>query len=57
MDLHPAGSMTSTHSGNPVCCASALAREAILEEDMVGNAERIGAHLQSELQAIGATGD
>ncbi|MCB9385088.1 MAG: aspartate aminotransferase family protein [Bryobacterales bacterium] len=55
MDLHPAGSMTSTHSGNPVCCASALASlEAILEEDMVGNAARIGAHLQSELQAIAA---
>ena len=25
MDLHPAGSMTSTHTGNPVCCAAALA--------------------------------
>ena len=53
MDLHPAGSMTSTHSGNPVCCAAALASlEAILEEDMVGNAERVGAQLHSALHAL-----
>ena len=25
MDLQPAGSMTSTHTGNPICCAAALA--------------------------------
>jgi 4-aminobutyrate aminotransferase/diaminobutyrate-pyruvate transaminase/4-aminobutyrate aminotransferase/(S)-3-amino-2-methylpropionate transaminase len=53
MDLHPAGSMTSTHSGNPVCCAAALASlEAILEEDMVGNAERMGARLHTALHAL-----
>lgn len=53
MDLHPPGSMTSTHSGNPVCCAAALASiEAILEEDMVGNAERVGAQLHSALHEL-----
>ncbi len=62
MDLHPPGSMTSTHSGNPVCCAAALASlEAILEEDMVGNAARVGGRLhgalgelESEYREIGA---
>lgn len=53
MDLHPAGSMTSTHSGNPVCCAAALASlEAILEDDMVGNAARMGDLLHARLQVI-----
>jgi len=53
MDLHPAGSMTSTHSGNPVCCAAALASlEAILEEDMVGNASRMGDVLHQRLAEI-----
>ena len=37
MDLHPAGSMTSTHTGNPVCCAAALASiEVILNENLAG---------------------
>ena len=55
MDLHPAGSMTSTHSGNPVCCAAALASlEAILDEDMVGNAARVGQQLHSNLQDCAA---
>jgi 4-aminobutyrate aminotransferase/diaminobutyrate-pyruvate transaminase/4-aminobutyrate aminotransferase/(S)-3-amino-2-methylpropionate transaminase len=55
MDLHPPGSMTSTHSGNPVCCAAALASlEAILEEDMVGNAARVGAELHAGLRALEA---
>ncbi len=55
MDLHPAGSMTSTHSGNPVCCAAALAGiNAILEDGMVDNAREVGARLQSGLQQIAA---
>lgn len=38
MDLHPAGSMTSTHSGNPVCAAAALASmELIIKEKLVEN--------------------
>lgn len=39
MDLYPPGSMTSTHSGNPVCCRAALASiEALLSEGLVENA-------------------
>ncbi len=53
MDLHPAGSMTSTHSGNPVCCAAALASlDAILEDDMVGNARRMGEMLHGRLAEL-----
>jgi len=43
MDLHPAGSMTSTHTGNPVCCAAALANiELILSENLTENARVMG---------------
>ena len=50
MDLHPAGSMTSTHTGNPVCCAAALASiETILDEDLTGNSRDVGAELHQML--------
>ena len=53
MDLHPAGSMTSTHTGNPVCCAAALASiDLVVKEDLAGNAARMGAILQSELRSL-----
>lgn len=53
MDLHPVGSMTSTHSGNPVCCAAALASiELILGEDLSGNAARVGATLHRRLRDL-----
>jgi 4-aminobutyrate aminotransferase/diaminobutyrate-pyruvate transaminase/4-aminobutyrate aminotransferase/(S)-3-amino-2-methylpropionate transaminase len=53
MDLHPAGSMTSTHTGNPVCCAAALANiEAILKDDLAGNARRMGAILHGHLHEM-----
>jgi 4-aminobutyrate aminotransferase / (S)-3-amino-2-methylpropionate transaminase / 5-aminovalerate transaminase len=39
MDLHPAGSMTSTHTGNPVCVAAAEASlELIIKEGLAENA-------------------
>ncbi len=42
MSMYGPGEMTSTHSANPVCAAAALANiEAILEEDLVGNAKRL----------------
>src|SRR5258705_8615399 len=38
MDLPPPLSMTSSHAGNPVCCAAALASiDLILKEDLAGN--------------------
>jgi len=55
MDLYPPGSMTSTHTGNPVCAAAALANlEVIGEEDLVENAREMGEILQPELRRIGA---
>ncbi|MCW5978895.1 MAG: aspartate aminotransferase family protein [Bryobacteraceae bacterium] len=53
MDLHPPGSMTSTHTGNPVCCAAALASvEIVLKEDLAGNSCRMGNLLHQKLQAM-----
>ena len=53
MDLHPAGSMTSTHTGNPVCCAAALASiELIVKEDLAGNSRRIGELMHARLHEL-----
>lgn len=55
MDQFPPGSMTSTHTGNPVCCAAALASiRKIVSEDLTGNAARLGPVLLAGLQAIQA---
>jgi 4-aminobutyrate aminotransferase/diaminobutyrate-pyruvate transaminase/4-aminobutyrate aminotransferase/(S)-3-amino-2-methylpropionate transaminase len=55
MDLHPPGSMSSTHSGNPVCCAAALASlEVILDEGLVENCRKMGDLLFSRLRALAA---
>ncbi|HKD07046.1 MAG TPA: aspartate aminotransferase family protein [Bryobacteraceae bacterium] len=53
MDLHPPNSMTSTHTGNPVCCAAALASiDLILNEDLAGNARRMGEILHRGLNDL-----
>lgn len=53
MDLHGPGTMTSTHTGNPVCCAAALASiDLILGENLSGNAQRLGDLLHTRLRAI-----
>lgn len=53
MDLHPPGSMTSTHTGNPVCCAASLASlDLILKEDLAGNARRVGAVMHERLASM-----
>lgn len=50
MNVFPPGSMTSTHTGNPVCAEAALASiEAIRQEGMVENARRVGEVLHAEL--------
>ena len=42
MNVFPPGSMTSTHTGNPVCCAVALANiKLLIDEDMIGNAAKL----------------
>jgi 4-aminobutyrate aminotransferase/diaminobutyrate-pyruvate transaminase/4-aminobutyrate aminotransferase/(S)-3-amino-2-methylpropionate transaminase len=54
MDLYPPGSMTSTHTGNPLGAAAALASiRTILDEGLVENSRRLGEMLQSELRRIG----
>src|SRR5947207_14106871 len=55
MDAHPAGSMTSTHTGNPICCAAALASiDLILKEKLADNASKVGALLHQKLRALKA---
>ena len=54
MDLYAPGSMTSTHTGNPICVASVLANlRVIREEKLVENARAMGEILQPELRRIG----
>ena len=46
-------SMTSTHTGNPVCCAAALASvKKIVAENLTANAARLGEVLGAGLRAI-----
>ena len=53
MDQFAPGSMTSTHTGNPVSCAAALANiKKILDADLTGNAAALGPVLMEGLQAI-----
>lgn len=53
MDLHPPGSMTSTHTGNPVCCAAALASiDLIVNEKLADKARTNGALLHKRLSDI-----
>ena len=55
MDLHPSGSMTSTHTGNPICCAAALASiDLVLKEKLAENARKVGAMLHEKLRALKA---
>ncbi len=55
MDLHPPNSMTSTHTGNPVCCAAALASiDLVLKENLAENARQVGQILNRELKALQA---
>jgi len=55
MDQFPPGSMTSTHTGNPVCCAAALASVGkIVRENLTANAARLGPVLLDGLKKIQA---
>ncbi|MEI2724549.1 MAG: aspartate aminotransferase family protein [Verrucomicrobiota bacterium] len=55
MDQFPPGSMTSTHTGNPVCCAAALASvKKIVGEKLTENAAQLGPVLRAGLQQIQA---
>src|SRR5689334_12782689 len=53
MDQFPPGSMTSTHTGNPVCCAAAQANlKKIISENLTDNAARMGTVLEAGLREI-----
>ena len=55
MDLFGPGTMTSTHTGNPVCCAAALASiELVVEENLAANAGRVGGLLHEKLRGMKA---
>jgi len=55
MDQFGPGSMTSTHTGNPVCCAAALASlKKIMKEDLTANAARLEQPLLDGLERIQA---
>ena len=54
MDLYPPGSMTSTHTGNPICAVAALANLQVIEDEgLVENAQRMGEILQPAVRRIG----
>jgi len=46
----PPGAHASTFGGNPVACAAALTTIALLEEELIANAARMGAHLMDRLR-------
>jgi 4-aminobutyrate aminotransferase/(S)-3-amino-2-methylpropionate transaminase len=53
LDQFPAGSMTSTHTGNPLCCRAALASlKAIVEGGLIENARAMETVLMPGLFAI-----
>ncbi|HEY3857805.1 MAG TPA: aspartate aminotransferase family protein [Verrucomicrobiae bacterium] len=53
LDQFPAGSMTSTHTGNPVCVAAAMASLLkIVNGSLTANADRMGAILERGLAAL-----
>jgi 4-aminobutyrate aminotransferase/(S)-3-amino-2-methylpropionate transaminase len=53
MDLYAPGSMTSTHSGSPLPVVAAIESLKIIQnENLAGNAEKLGAILIPELERI-----
>lgn len=53
LDLPDVGSMSSTHSANPLCCAAALANlEEIVEKNLVKESKRKGIILHQKLRDL-----
>jgi 4-aminobutyrate aminotransferase/diaminobutyrate-pyruvate transaminase/4-aminobutyrate aminotransferase/(S)-3-amino-2-methylpropionate transaminase len=53
MDSQPIGTMTSTHTGNPVCCAAALASiDLVVNEKLAANACQMGNVMHRRLREI-----
>ena len=55
LDMNPPLSMTSSHAGNPLCCAAALASiDLILRENLAQRAAEMGTVLFRRLHALAA---
>jgi 4-aminobutyrate aminotransferase/(S)-3-amino-2-methylpropionate transaminase len=55
LDLYPPLSMTSSHAGNPVCCAAALASvDLIVKERLADRARETGAVMHRKLNTLAA---
>jgi 4-aminobutyrate aminotransferase/(S)-3-amino-2-methylpropionate transaminase len=53
MDLPEIGSMSSTHSANPMVCSAGLANlQAILEDGLLDNSSKLGKKFHQELEKI-----
>ncbi len=53
MDQFGPGTMTSTHTGNPVCCAAALASiDVVVKDKLAENARKVGALLHEKLRGL-----
>ncbi len=53
LDLYGSGEMSSTHGGHPLSCAAALANiEILFEEDLIGNALKLGKVLTASLEIL-----
>jgi 4-aminobutyrate aminotransferase-like enzyme len=53
MNLYGPGEMTSTHTGNPICCAAALASlDVLLGDKVIENGERMGKVLHKGLAEL-----
>ena len=48
----PPGAHASTFGGNPVACAAALVTIELLEQELVDNAARMGAHLMARMRRL-----
>ena len=53
VDAYPPGSMTSTHTGNPLSCRAAIASiRSLIDEDLIGNAARLEITLLNAMEGI-----
>ncbi len=53
VDAYPPGSMTSTHTGNPLSCRAAIASiRSLIDEDLIGNAARLEMTLLNAMEGI-----
>jgi 4-aminobutyrate aminotransferase len=52
LDAWKGGAHGSTFGGNPVCCAAALATLDLVENGLMANAEKLGAHLIDQVRQL-----